>query len=748
MQFVSSAQRSPKQVQITTKDKERIERNVNYLFNESFKSLLVILTNTDNKYDIDDKRQAISNSLSDIFQSRESQVEYDLKSLKSSGQNMKPADEYLNLIVEEIKPNSGGEVVTFDFRNSDFKYFQNKDIVYCIVNYVHKWNAQDADKNKLKSTERKAIIKLDNSEKGWIVHIESLLFENSDDHIQNSSDWQRIVIQESNEQVQAFKNKSYYEARYQQGVSLLSRQEYAKAYYCLTESKEFTWDADSKVKIDDKISSLKKALSNSSGSEDESWEKMISRKLKSEAEKYENQKNYPEALNYILLAKKANRSDESKALTTAIERITNEAQKMNALENLYQNGKYEDAIIQYNKEIKLEPDNSYLYAGLGRCYSLSSAKSADSCFDLAFQHDPKNLKALKWQAEYLKANRKFTEAEKSYIKYISIADPNDPETKTIMANKSLCRVSELFSKNPGEAKDSCLSALQNDDRNPDAYLWLSKLALVKKSYNLFPNETKKQDYTSLAGFYADSAIAMGMKSEGYLQKAKILNDKKRNTDKEKNSKEWKEIGNQIINSLENAINTDKRNYVAYMELGEIYLSNAYEALYSLKSKADNFKLFNEDIQKAILAFEVPAKDAAWSNRKTAVWKLAKCKYLNSSYEEADKLMLSIKDDMEYTQAKEQFFADYGLIKLKRGQLNDANFFLGKSNTSLGKYGLLLYNIKKDPNRINDYNNTLNEIFEALDTYSSSMIEDDFKELGIENAMNSQVKKALKSKAGH
>ena len=83
------------------------------------------------------------------------------------------------------------------------------------------------------------------------------------------------------------------------------------------------------------------------------------------------------------------------------------------------------------------------------------------------------------------------------------------------------------------------------------------------------------------------------------------------------------------------------------------------------------------------------------------------------------------------------------MKLKLDKTSDVGLLLSKADGSLSNYAKLLYNLKVNKNKVNDYEiKQLSDIFEALDDYSNKMIEDDFKEFvgkiikdGVKSACN-------------
>lgn len=102
------------------------------------------------------------------------------------------------------------------------------------------------------------------------------------------------------------------------------------------------------------------------------------------------------------------------------------------IDSLMQQGKWDDAIVQIQGVLQLQPTNPRLHAYLGMCYMRKSAfVQAEACFRKAVTLDPEFWEAGVRFAQCLDRLLKYKEALQVAEKYLHMR-PNDPTLKALV----------------------------------------------------------------------------------------------------------------------------------------------------------------------------------------------------------------------------------------------------------------------------------------------------------------------------
>lgn len=114
------------------------------------------------------------------------------------------------------------------------------------------------------------------------------------------------------------------------------------------------------------------------------------------------------------------------ALFFAVGNLTAQDVKTKKADRYFELFKFENAIEQYQRVIKKEPDNYHALERLGDCYRLlGNTTEAEFWYSSAAKHPEADSLVVFYYAQALRSNGKYSDAKVQYLKYNSMA-PNDP----------------------------------------------------------------------------------------------------------------------------------------------------------------------------------------------------------------------------------------------------------------------------------------------------------------------------------
>jgi tetratricopeptide (TPR) repeat protein len=273
-----------------------------------------------------------------------------------------------------------------------------------------------------------------------------------------------------------------------------------------------------------------------------------------------------------------------------------------ALDRLYRNGHYEDAVAGFKSSIASDEGNSYLMLGLARCYVKTGNDSlANVYFQRAIESDADNVQIYKWQAEFLKENRRYEEAERAFLNFINHAEVNDPDLAYINSLRTSVKGIALFNAGKkGEALDSLTKAIKYYESNSEAYCYISRYyAEDKRDY------AEAEKYVNLAIVHDTNYVP------AYVQKADLMTRKTALLGLPSTHSSAAANRLEAIRLLTKAISKDRRNNEAYFNRGKLYLE---------LGGFDDLVAATEDFTKAA--------DDTLNNkyRYWSIWYRGKCRY--------------------------------------------------------------------------------------------------------------------------
>lgn len=173
------------------------------------------------------------------------------------------------------------------------------------------------------------------------------------------------------------------------------------------------------------------------------------------------------------------RIPDNKKITEMISIIDSDAatQQYNKALQMHTDGKYKEAILEYNKIIAISEPDSDLYVNLGAAHqALNNNKEAIQAYEKAVTIDTKNSTAFYYLGTVYSQQEDFDKALKNYRKAFTLDPKNETVRQAIEASKKQIS-SKLLEKGiteytQGKYKESLLTlntVLINDSTNAEAY---------------------------------------------------------------------------------------------------------------------------------------------------------------------------------------------------------------------------------------------------------------------------------------
>ncbi len=675
---------------------------------DNHKELVSFVTNPANVQEIE---AGVQNVVREYYLSDNVKVDADYDAtVKGTGKGQVTIYEYLTDLHNYFKPR--GDVNFIQITNEwDGKIFEG-DAPWVQVNFRQEFSGKDKNGKTYAPVSKVAEMQLKKAGSEWIAKISNIYFV---DKLSSQSPPKEItIVGETNrtEEISDIEHfdESYYLARLEQGRIAFNNRKYGRAYYFLKEAEGGRSQKDAAERI---MTDLKNKLRAENGS----YEEYLSSDLSKEARLFQQKKDYTTAQKLYQHAFIIN--NKNLDARTNAELLLQYVNNQRSLERLYRNGHYEDAIAGYHRSINADKNNSTLLLGLARCYVKTGNDSlAEIYFSKAIESNNDNVQIYKWQADFLKQNHRYEEAEKAFINFLNHAEVNDPDLAYINSLRTSIKGIALFnSGNKAEALDSLHKAIKYYEKNAEAYSYLSRYyAEDQRNYK----EAEK---------YVDLAISKDTNYvPAYIQKAELLVKKVALLNLSPNHSSVDDNKREAVRLLTQAISKDRRNNEAYFNRGKLYLD---------LGGASNLVAAREDFTKA--------SDDTLNNRYRyyAMWYRGKCRYALGG-EELRKALEDFKQSAANYGATKPYCVDYGFLLLKLGDAQTAIQWFKKANNPEANYGEILSNIKLNQNSINADKDKLERAF-MTGSLKRDRVAKDFLDLGLSDMLKQEPMKSLMRK---
>ncbi len=443
------------------------------------------------------------------------------------------------------------------------------------------------------------------------------------------------------------RSESYYRSQLQNGMRLLSENNYSDAYYSLKEAKRFqATEGDADARIKDLMSKMR--AQNLEPTE------YLNDALSSKGLSLQDKYRYDLARNYYSYAKEV-RPAAAKNAAAAMLAISQLQAKEQLLYDLLAKGSYSEAAKGFSSALQKTPDNPSLQVGLARANAaLGNNAEAEEAFAAAVRTDAGYPETYKWRGYYYKSRKDYRQAYDAFAAYQTRAE--DTGDVNILSEMAFSRgMIARLQGNAAMAMDAFSAALQYNPNNVDVLIAQADLLRmqgdkgVKGAKKLIDDALRKDDKNP----------------EAYAVKAHIFET------------EANKAG--AADAYQAAIKFDKDNPQWYFELGKLQM-----------------ELNDVTNGSAILTFTSclnirPATREDGLKQIQALWKRGKCYYLQNRLDEAEADYNNfVKQAKMLTNG---FQVDYANLLIKRAKYDEALIALRKAGErpeALLSMGILNY----------------------------------------------------------
>jgi len=674
---------------------------------DNHRSLVEFVANPVNTQEIE---AGVQNVIREYYLNDNVKVDADYDaSTKGTGKGQVTIYEYLTDLHNYFRPKKETDFVEIT-NEWDGKIYEG-DAPWVQVNFRQEFSGKDKNGKSYSTVSKVAEMQLKKAGSEWIAKISSIYFV---DKLNAQTRPKEITI--TGEDKVADVNEpelyddSYYIARLEQGRIAFTNRKYGRSFFYLKEAEASKAQRDA---ADRAITDLKNKLRAENGS----YEEYLSNDLSKEARYYQQKKDYVTAQKMYQHAFIINNKNlDARANSELLLQYVN---NQRSLERLYRNGHYEDAIAGYRRSVDADRDNSTLLLGLARCYVKTGSDSlADYFFSKAIASNAENVQVYKWQADFLKQNHQYEEAERAFISFLNYAEVNDPDLAYINSLRTSVRGIALYnSGRKAEALDSLNKAIKYYEKNAEAYCYLSRYYAEDQR-----NYKEAEKYVDLAISKDSNYVpAYVQKADLLVKKAALLNMSPDHSSVISNKTE-------AVKFLTQAISKDRRNNEAYFNRGKLYLDLGGPA---------NLIAATEDFTKA--------SEDTLNNRYRyyAMWYRGKSRYALGG-DELRKAQEDFRLSAPNYSATKPYCVDYGFLLLKMGDAQNAIQWFKKANNPEANYGEILSNIKLNQNSINADKEKLERAFMA-GGLKRDRVTKDFTDLGLGEMLRQEPLKSLMKK---
>ncbi len=702
------AQRAKKlSSQMPLKEKKKIDEAIKVCLLDGHRRLIMTVSDPDGTQE--DLNAAIENSLKECYYDENVPVEIDYVAGQTAGSTQVIKD-YLKELKDNFKVNTKNaeDAVVISGIDWNGNVFIGDNNYWSKVSFRQLFNGKDQAGKTFIPVNRVAEIQLIKNGNEWRAYISSLYFAKPLTGLPQEKIVVFTGVEEDAGVANVEESDAYYESCLKRGTVALQNRKYGEAYFFLNEArKNKTAKPLAEIKIDELKTSIR--------SINRPYDEYIFAELKKEGTYLAQISQYARAKAYYQYASFLYKAG-AEQLKNGITQLDEKIRKINSLRTLFDNGNYEEALATYRQALIADKDNSALLAGMARCYGeLGMDSLAEAGFAEAIRVSPENIEAYKWQAEFYKRKKNYKQAAKSYSNLLSHLDPYDWEASRYRSLFISCEGLRLYSSSArSEAMDSFKKAVATDEKNCEAYVYLSKLA-----------QEEKRDFKEALLYVKQSITHDSNYAPGYIQQADLLCRSTSLLNLAGTDPQVKKNKKEALALYSKAIAIDKRDQESYLSRGKLYLElQAENEEYCIWAKND----FTQAIKLK-------------SNAYQAYHYRGKCNYRLGEIQQAI-------EDFKYCEeayADNKVFAiDYGFALLKSNSPLRAELWFNKTkDRAMGKYGAALLALKLG-NSSSNYQELLKSAFESGEIKRET-VQKDFSDLQLANYLADPAIKTLLKK---